>query len=172
MIIAVTPFSELIRGMEDYFLFRLALEGPLKIPHSPIVPKLSAFEVSEVIKMIDSSMEVFVSQDIYQYIRTLVVELRNDSVVYKGPSTHAVSSLVKASSSSALLNSLRYVTPQHVKSIAVQTLNHHLVLRSLENPNSPVDKKEASSSSVESSNTVFILSGIVKTIMSSLVPPV
>jgi len=176
MIIALTPFSELIKGMEDYFLFRVALDGPIKLPYSRIVPKLSAFNIDEVIKMIHSLPDVFVSQDIDQFIRTLVVELRNDSVIYSGPTAHACSSLIKASQSAALLNSLYYVAPHDVKSIAVQSLNHHLILRSTKNPNSPAirvtqDIKDTPSSS-ESTKTVSILCGIVKTILSSLIPPV
>ncbi len=72
---------------------------------------------------------VYVSETVASYIVSLVAASRESSRVQVGASPRGSLALFKLGRCRAALDGLDFVTPDHVKSVAVPALSHRLVLR-------------------------------------------
>lgn len=72
---------------------------------------------------------VYVSQEIKEYIVEIIQSTRNDEKVLLGLSPRATISLFKASKANAFINERNYVTPKDVKNVAEFVLSHRIILK-------------------------------------------
>ncbi|MBQ8378903.1 MAG: magnesium chelatase, partial [Oscillospiraceae bacterium] len=72
--------------------------------------------------------KTFISDEIMNYILDIIDETRNSADFRLGASPRASIALVKASKAFAFVNGREFVTPDDVKSLAVNILSHRLIL--------------------------------------------
>ncbi|KAF2074411.1 hypothetical protein CYY_004267 [Polysphondylium violaceum] len=131
--IDVEPLSPLIL---DNFLLNYKLDHPLYIPkfHLFFDPLIYTRESRYILsptriqKLREIIQKTYISHDIDQYIRTIIVNLRNHPLITFGPSPRATPNLLLASKSRAILKGQPFVTPTHILNIAPQSLNHRIFL--------------------------------------------
>jgi MoxR-like ATPase len=73
--------------------------------------------------------EVYVSQEIYEYIVSLVVATRNHPDILQGASPRASIALVRLSKASAYLQGRDFVIPKDITPILSDAVSHRLILR-------------------------------------------
>jgi len=133
MVIVVTggkaPLTLLPPQMLDYFLVKVPLFTPLYSP-SAAEPPAPAFTEEEIVVLRAAINEVHVGHDIQQYMRSIVVLLRNNPDVISGPSPRASLAFSLGVSAAAVLAGQRFATPSHVLTLAPQVLNHRVTLSS------------------------------------------
>jgi len=95
-------------------------------PLSSIAPVLTPVGLLELQA---AARSVQVHPDIQRYIAAVARATRSASEVELGASPRAALALMRASQAVALLQGKRYVSPDHVKRIAVVVLAHRIVLR-------------------------------------------
>jgi len=83
---------------------------------------------AELLALREAVQEIQVSNEVRDYMVTLVASTRKTTGVRLGASPRASLSLMKCSQALALFDGLECVTPDHVQEIAVPTLAHRLVL--------------------------------------------
>ena len=83
----------------------------------------------EIIRIQSLVKQVFVSQDIIQYITAIVTALRNDSDILWGPSVRASISMYKCARVMALLDGRDFVIPDDVKKLALNTTVHRIRIK-------------------------------------------
>jgi len=131
MVIAITgrraPQTTLPPQLLDHFLVKVPLFTPLYTPSITEQP-LAAFTEEEILVLRAAINEVHVGHDIQQYMRSIVVLLRNNPDVVSGPSPRASMALSLAVSAAAVLAGQRFATPSHVLTLAPQVLNHRVTL--------------------------------------------
>jgi len=122
----------------DRFLLKVNVEYPKKDDEKLIISKLitnegqslsKVFEKSEIIKIREAIKQVYVSENIVEYIASIVNGLRENPVVAWGPSPRASIALLNVSRSVAYLGERNYVTPGDVKKYAVRILQHRLGIK-------------------------------------------
>ncbi len=77
----------------------------------------------------DDVAQVFVPDCIHQYIRDIVVCVRQHARVAIGPSPHAAKSFLQSAKMHALLSGVMFVRPMDVDAVAVDSLSHRILLR-------------------------------------------
>jgi len=85
-------------------------------------------EKETVLKLIEETRKVYVSEPIRNYIVNLVTRLRNNHNLILGPSSRASIWMMKAGRAYALINGRDYVIPDDIKTIAPYTLRHRIQL--------------------------------------------
>ena len=122
----------------DRFMFRLVLGYPTDSEEAEMIRRKHLGEVSDlrvladpasIMRMQNACKTVYVEEDIINYIRDIVVRTRNDPQILLGGSPRASLVLMNASKTRAAMNGRDYVTPEDVRKLAVQTLNHRLMLK-------------------------------------------
>ncbi|EGG24381.1 hypothetical protein DFA_06531 [Cavenderia fasciculata] len=142
----IEPISPLIL---DNFFLNYRLYEPLNVPmltkplHDPLLSPqpqqqiLTARRIHRLRRQLQSDC-IYITNDMEQYIRTIIVNLRNHPLVTYGPSPRATPTLTLASKACSLLSGQSFVTPTHVISVATLVLNHRIFLS---NP-FPLDDKQ------------------------------
>jgi MoxR-like ATPase len=113
---------------EKIVLRRMARRHP-KTDVSPVMDLQALFALRD---MVD---EIYVDEKVEDYILSLVLATRNagkvsselEGMVRYGASPRATINLTLASRGQALLNGRAYVTPQDVKSVAMDVLRHRVI---------------------------------------------
>jgi MoxR-like ATPases len=123
----------------DRFLMRVIVTYPSR-DEEVMVLRLKQFhgeepEVSPVAdaeslaEAIRSTASIYVDESIMNYIVDIVRRTRELPDVLIGGSTRAEVALMYAARAKAAISGYRFVTPDHVKSVAPLVLNHRIVLR-------------------------------------------
>lgn len=86
--------------------------------------------LDDVLALRDTVKRVRVSDEIKNYIVTLVAATRKVDNVQLGASPRASLALMKTAQALALFDGMEYVTPDHVKELAVAVIAHRMVLGS------------------------------------------
>jgi MoxR-like ATPase len=84
---------------------------------------------AELLTMQTALEDVFVSEDVEQYIVDLTQATRQDSRVQIGASPRGTLALMKLARTYAVLRGRDFVTPDDVKAMATPALSHRLILR-------------------------------------------
>ena len=124
----------------DRFLVKLSVGYPDEVIETSILAaraerKHDAFEVksiaspAEVVAMHRAVEEVFVKQEIMQYMVSLVQGTRGDPRVAVGSSPRGSLGLFKLSRALALLSGRDYVVPDDVKRSVIPVLAHRIILK-------------------------------------------
>jgi MoxR-like ATPase len=122
----------------DRFMFRLILDYPTGSEEAEVVRRKHVGEASDLriladpvtmIRMQKTCETVFLDEDIISYIRDIVVRTRNDPQILLGGSPRASLVLMAASKARAAMHGRDYVVPEDVRRLAVQTMNHRLILK-------------------------------------------
>ena len=120
----------------DRFLIKLRMGYPIAAdekrmlgtydkPPPPVRPMMGP---SEVLEMQALAQEVFVAEELIDYVLGLVAFTRNHAKVYLGASPRAGLALVHASKALALLRGRDYVLPDDVRSLAPLVLGHRILM--------------------------------------------
>ena len=86
--------------------------------------------LAEVMTLKESVKRVRVSEEIKNYVVGLVAETRKVETIQLGASPRASLSLMRTAQALALFDGAEFVTPDHVKELAVAVIAHRLVLGS------------------------------------------
>ncbi len=122
----------------DRFMFRLILDYPTKNEEAEVIRRKHQGEVTDlrvladaetIIRMQNTCKLVYVDEDIINYIRDIIVRTRNDPQILLGGSPRASLVLLSASKARAAMHGRDYVIPEDVRKLAVQALNHRLLLK-------------------------------------------
>ncbi|MDF1538269.1 MAG: MoxR family ATPase [Candidatus Thorarchaeota archaeon] len=122
----------------DRFMFRLILDYPTGSEESEVVRRKHAGEATDLrvladpgtmMRLQETCKTVYLDEDLITYIRDIIVKTRNDPQILLGGSPRASLVLMSASKSRAAMLGRDYVVPEDVRRLAVQTLNHRLILK-------------------------------------------
>ena len=128
----------------DRFMFKLSTGYPRTIddeklivkrrigwkkddPTRDLKPAVSAEEFRSLQKLVEN--DIFVDDVVIQYISEIVRKTREHQQVEVGSSPRGSLALLKASRALALMSGRDFVTPDDVKTIAVDALAHRLILK-------------------------------------------
>ncbi|HTR49203.1 MAG TPA: MoxR family ATPase [Kofleriaceae bacterium] len=120
----------------DRFLIKLRMSYPVAAdekrmlgtydrPPPPVRPVVGP---KEVLEMQALSQEVFVAEELLDYVLGLVAFTRNHARVYLGASPRAALALVHASKGLALLRGRDYVLPDDMRHLAPLVLGHRILM--------------------------------------------
>lgn len=119
----------------DRFMFRVWSDYLNKEDEKQIINKLDYIEepninsvitIKDIIELQKTVKKVHVSDEVKDYMISLVQFARNDPDILSGPSTRATISLFKGSRARAFLQGRDYVIPDDVKMIAPYVLIHRI----------------------------------------------
>ena len=122
----------------DRFMFRLILDYPTGDEEAEVIRRKHIGEAADLrvladptvmVRMQNTCRTVFIEEDIISYIRDIVIRTRNDPQILLGGSPRASLVLMNASKARAAMHGRDYVTPEDVRKLSVQALNHRLVLK-------------------------------------------
>ncbi|UCH05399.1 MAG: MoxR family ATPase, partial [Candidatus Thorarchaeota archaeon] len=82
-----------------------------------------------MVRMQAACRTVYIEEDVINYIRDIVIRTRNDPQILLGGSPRASLVLMNASKTKAAMEGRDYVVPEDVRKLAVQALNHRLILK-------------------------------------------
>jgi MoxR-like ATPase len=120
----------------DRFLIKLKMSYPgladekrmLGTYDRPPPPVRAVIGPSEVLEMQALAQEVFVAEELLDYVLGLVAFTRNHARVYLGASPRAALALVHASKGLALLRGRDYVLPDDIRHLAPLVLGHRILM--------------------------------------------
>ncbi|MBA3538253.1 MAG: MoxR family ATPase [Deltaproteobacteria bacterium] len=120
----------------DRFLIKLKMGYPaladekrmLATYDKPPPPVRAVIGPSEVLEMQELTQDVFVAEELLDYILGLVTFTRNHAKVYLGASPRAALALVHASKALSLLKGRDFVLPDDVRHLAPLVLGHRILL--------------------------------------------
>ena len=120
----------------DRFLIKLKMGYPaaadekrmLATYDKPPPPVRAVLGPSEVLEMQAMAQEVFVAEELLDYVLGLVAFTRSHAKVYLGASPRAGLALVHASKALALLRGRDYILPDDVRNLAPLVLAHRILL--------------------------------------------
>jgi len=123
----------------DRFMMRVYVESP-SVPEELMIlglknvygEEMRAGEVvakETVLRAIEVVKDVHLDRSIMEYLVGIIKATRSDQRLILGGSPRATVYLMYASKAMAALDGKRYVTPDHVKAVAVQVLNHRLIMK-------------------------------------------
>jgi MoxR-like ATPase len=122
----------------DRFMFRLILDYPTPSEEAEVIRRKHIGEATDlrvlaspttIVRMQNACKTVFIDEDIMNYIRDIVVRTRNDPQILLGGSPRASLVLMNGSKARAAMHGHDYVTPEDVRKLCVQTMNHRLMLK-------------------------------------------
>lgn len=96
----------------------------------PMEELQSEVNLDDVLALKGSAKQVRVSDEIKDYVVKLVAATRKAESVQLGASPRASLALMKTAQALALFDGMEFVTPDHVKELAVSVIAHRLVLGS------------------------------------------
>jgi MoxR-like ATPase len=120
----------------DRFLFKVRMGYPETTdekrmlftydrPPPPVRPVIGPEDILRLQKMAE---EVFVAEELVDYILGLVQFTRNHARVYLGASPRAALALMHASKAQALLRARDYVLPDDIRTLAPMVLGHRVLM--------------------------------------------
>lgn len=121
----------------DRFLMKISIGYPSREQEIEILNRKTTsnnvdlqpvMNISEIENMKIQAEKTFISDEIMNYILDIIDETRNSADFRLGASPRASIALVKASKAFAFVNGREFVTPDDVKSLAVNVLSHRLIL--------------------------------------------
>jgi MoxR-like ATPase len=123
----------------DRFLFRWLMDYPnaenevgiLKTGTRPPDPSASAAVLSpgDIDRLRSLHGEVFVHEDLYRYLASVVRQTRKDRRLLLGASPRASVQFLKAVKAAAMLDGRSYVVPDDVRALAFPVFNHRVIVR-------------------------------------------
>ncbi len=123
----------------DRFLVRIRLGYPSlesemtmmsdRMQQQPIESLQPVMDVESLVRLQTLATRVVVKPDVLKYIAEIARATRSDEAVLLGVSPRGSLALMRASQCAALLSGKTFVTPDHVKRIAVPVLAHRLTLK-------------------------------------------
>ena len=127
----------LAEALMDRFLFRYYLDYPdrdaeIRILNTVyknsalVYNKLDSDAILDFRNMVEN---VYVNEDIIQYIINIIRKTRDSDMVFVGASTRTAVKYLQAARANALLSGREYVIPEDVTFMAREILNHRLLLR-------------------------------------------
>ena len=146
----------------DRFLMRLSLGYPDKSYEIEILKNYQSIKDLNQIKavvskddILDMQKEVdniFVHNDILEYIVNIVDLTRNYENLQLGASPRAAIDLLKATKAKAYVEGRDYVIPDDVKNMAIPVLSHRLIL----SPEARIEKKNINEILFDVLNSIYI----------------
>ncbi len=125
----------LAEALMDRFLFRYIMGYPsreeeIKILRAQISKDNSKGNITKkkILELREQLENVYVSEDIMQYVVDLVRITRENDLVYLGASPRTTAKYLKAARANALINGRNYVIPEDVTDLSHELLNHRLIL--------------------------------------------
>jgi MoxR-like ATPase len=125
----------------DRFLFRILVDYPQPEQELEILRKVHAdhnmqniqnvspiWDAETLMQLRNRSREIYVSDELLQYISNLIVETRNNPDLFLGASPRASISILKSAKTLAALRGRPFVTPDDIQFLLFPVLNHRLVL--------------------------------------------
>jgi len=120
----------------DRFLIKLRMSYPVPADEKrmlgtydrPPPPVRAVVGPQEVLEMQALAQEVFVAEELLDYVLGLVAFTRNHARVYLGASPRAALALVHAAKGLALLRGRDYVLPDDIRHLAPLVLGHRILL--------------------------------------------
>jgi MoxR-like ATPase len=120
----------------DRFLIKLKMGYPVLADEKrmlgtydrPPPPVRAIIGPTEVLEMQALAQEVFVAEELLDYVLGLVAFTRNHARVYLGASPRAALALVHASKGLALLRGRDYVLPDDIRHLAPLVLGHRILM--------------------------------------------
>ncbi len=125
----------------DRFLFKINLVYPTLEEEKAILTRfkddfstrqsndvkavISAVEIKECQHIIE---QVFIKEELLDYIAKIVVDTRNNGDLFLGASPRASLAIMKTSKAIAAMNGRDFVTPDDVRVVAYPVLNHRIIL--------------------------------------------
>jgi MoxR-like ATPase len=94
---------------------------------SPLDDMQSVADTADVVKLIETVRAVYVSDEVKQYVISLVNATREHPDLRLGASPRASLHLVRAARAHAILNGRGFVLPDDIKHLAVPVLAHRLI---------------------------------------------
>lgn len=94
-------------------------------PFEDIKPVMTGGELRE---LQEKTREVFIIQDLNDYLAQIADKIRASELVSVGVSTRAILSLQKISQATALLNDRDYMLPDDIKENVIKSLSHRIIL--------------------------------------------
>ncbi len=88
-------------------------------------PVLPATEIKRIRELID---EVYVKEELLQYIASVVTSTRNHRDLYLGASPRASLAIMRAAKAIAAMNGRSFVAPDDIRYVTYPVLNHRLIL--------------------------------------------
>jgi len=139
------PEAELDRFMMRVYVAPPGMPAELKILEMKNVygDKMRAGKVisrTNVLRAISAVKDVHVDKNVMDYMVRIISASRADSRLILGGSSRATVFLMYASKATAVLDGKGYVTPDHVKAIAVEVLNHRLIIKPEAQASSPLSE--------------------------------
>jgi MoxR-like ATPase len=132
-------------AQKDRFMFKINMDYPSKDEETALAHRmlgdvspesvLSSGDVKKVIDIDELSElrnclhEILISDELLDYIVTIMQETRQHESVLVGASPRATQSMVAASRALAAMEGRNYVTPDDIKFLAGPVLEHRLILR-------------------------------------------
>ncbi|WP_297480363.1 MoxR family ATPase [Thermococcus sp.] len=122
----------------DRFMLKIEMGFPSKEEEIQLLMRKSRMDFGEVkpvvtreelLDLMKRAMDVTVSEEIIEYIYTLVSRTRADEKILFGASPRAGEHLLYAAKALAFLGGRDYVIPDDVKKVAVPVLSHRVVLK-------------------------------------------
>jgi MoxR-like ATPase len=95
---------------------------------NPLEDMQSVADTSDVVKLIETVRAVYVSDDVKQYVISLVGATREHPDLRLGASPRASLHLMRAARAHAILSGRGFVLPDDIKHLAVPVLAHRLIL--------------------------------------------
>lgn len=144
----------------DRFLMRLRLGYPgaeheaeilsSRMLGDPVDEIEAAMDQSVLSQLQDLVKKIEIKPEVLRYITDIVRATREHHEISLGASPRGAVSLMRASQAVAMISGKRYVSPDHVKRIAVRVLAHRLILKHAS------DSAEAEALMAEILNTVRV----------------
>lgn len=122
----------------DRFMFRLILDYPTSSEEVEVIKRKHEGEATDLrvladpetmLRMQETCKTVYLDEDVITYIRDIVVRTRSDPQILLGGSPRASLVLMGASKTRAAMHGRNYVIPEDVRKLAIQALNHRLILK-------------------------------------------
>ncbi|CAC12049.1 regulatory protein moxR related protein [Thermoplasma acidophilum] len=126
----------LAEALMDRFLFRYYLEYPSREDELNILNSIGKYDDPSLVLMPDEIIEfrsqvdnVYISEEIKQYLVDLMRRTRENDLVYLGASPRTTAKYMKAARANALISGRSYVIPEDITFMAFEILNHRLILK-------------------------------------------
>ena len=112
---------------EDKLIVKRRIEWKKDDPTRDLKPIISAEEFRALQRVVEN--DIYVDDVVIKYIAEIVRETRKHPQVYVGSSPRGSLALLRASRAMALMRGRDFVTPDDIKTLAVDALAHRLILR-------------------------------------------
>lgn len=125
----------------DRFLFKINIEYPklldevelIKLEHS--LDKSNKLDkVSKVVTALDIiniqniAKQVIVEEKLIEYIAKIVIETRENPLIYLGASPRASIAILNAAKANAVIRGRDFLTPDDIKDVVAPILNHRIII--------------------------------------------